>query len=317
MAVQGMESIVVRLFGRVGIIPAPVATTALTPLQGRCNDQLGNLQHVERLQQLGLAGGECCQGLAPATNLLLRVDQALLLTTERDEAPHQLPYVTSYLLCHPAISISRCAIFLPESIVVGNEYRPLLPRLIDMRRGFLREVIGNPYAVDQTLQQRIAGQPIGAMDAGAGNLSHRIEARHSCLPIGIDQDPTHTIMGRRGNGDQVGSQVQSILTAGRSNRGKTRPYTLSRQMPEIEVLAGRLFSDHLTQDGARDDIAWGQLGLFTVTWHKPLARMVAQISALATDRLRDQVGCAISHGQNGWMKLHKLQISQRRTRTPG
>src|SRR2546423_902505 len=90
--------------------------------------------------------------------------------------------------------------------------------------------------------------------------------------------------------------------------GETMMCLLRGNMTQIEILAISLLSHHLLQDGTCNDIPGSQFGLGTITRHKALASVIAQICTFTAHSLRDQVGRPIGN-QTRWMELHKLKIS--------
>ena len=82
-------------------------------------------------------------------------------------------------------------------------------------------------AKDQALQQRVAGEPIGAVDAGAGHLAHRVEARHRRARPGIHRHATHEIVRRGGDRDAVAGEIQAVARTDGGDGGEALARTRS------------------------------------------------------------------------------------------
>ena len=66
---------------------------------------------------------------------------------------------------------------------------------------------------DHRLQKRVAGQPVGAVKAGAGDLPAGEQALDGCFPAGVDRNPSAQVVGRRDDGDRVLRDVDSVFQA--------------------------------------------------------------------------------------------------------
>src|SRR5258706_14900943 len=130
------------------------------------------------------------------------------------------------------------------------------------------------------------------MHASAGNLSHRIQTINCRAAICIYHHSAHTVMGGRGNRQQISGKIKTVSTADSRDGGKTLMHALGGMMAQIQVLAIGSFDQHLAENRARNDIAWRKLGQWRISRHEPLARVIAQVSPLAAYSLRNQVRAA-------------------------
>ena len=76
------------------------------------------------------------------------------------------------------------------------------------------------FGVNDAFQQRIARHAIGAVQAGAGGLSHRIEARNIGMAITVYHNTAAGIVGRRHYRYRFTADIDTQLLAARHDGGK-------------------------------------------------------------------------------------------------
>src|SRR6185437_9757062 len=72
-------------------------------------------------------------------------------------------------------------------------------------------------AEHETLEQGIAGEPIGAVHSGVGGFSGRVQARKGGASREIGFYSAHHVMSRRGNRSHISGEIESIAQAGLVN----------------------------------------------------------------------------------------------------
>ena len=77
-------------------------------------------------------------------------------------------------------------------------------------------------AEDQALQQRVGGQPVGAVHAGAGHLAGGVEARQRGAARQVGEHAAHPVVGGRGHGHGRGGPVVASGEGGRRD-GREAP----------------------------------------------------------------------------------------------
>ena len=85
------------------------------------------------------------------------------------------------------------------------------PRAIDARsrgsrparRGSVERRARRARAEHEALAQRVGGQPVGPVQAGAGRLADRVEAGQRRAAVEVGGDPAHHVVGGRSDGDQL------------------------------------------------------------------------------------------------------------------
>ena len=72
---------------------------------------------------------------------------------------------------------------------------------------------GRPGAEHEPLEQRVAGQPVGPVHAGACHLASGEQCRNRRAAVEIGFDATHHVVRRRADGNPIARQVQTGLRA--------------------------------------------------------------------------------------------------------
>ena len=108
---------------------------------------------------------------------------------------------------------------------------------------------------DQRFQQRIARQPVRAVQAGAGDFADGIKAGDLRLAIHIRQHAAALVMRRRHDRDRFLGDVDAVLQAGLVNVRKTFDDEARRLVRDVEQHVIRAALLHLAVDRARHDVA--------------------------------------------------------------
>ena len=122
---------------------------------------------------------------------------------------------------------------------------------------FLAHGLARAGAEDQTFQQGIAGQAIGAMNAGAGGFSRGVEPGNVGASFEIGAHAAHGVVRGRTNGNQVRRDVDVVLQAGGVNARETFLDVARVEMSEVEIDDRVLGSAdfQFVHDGAGHDVA--------------------------------------------------------------
>src|ERR1022692_4230752 len=102
----------------------------------------------------------------------------------------------------------------------------------------LAHVLSSPCSVHQAFQQRIAGQPVGAVHAGTSHLPSGVETGQGSLPAEIGAHSAHSVVRRGTNGNQFGGNVDVVLHARGVNGGETFAHAVGMQVGEVEIHGG-------------------------------------------------------------------------------
>ena len=157
---------------------------------------------------------------------------------------------------------------------------------------------------DEALAERVGGQAVGAVQAGARALADRVEAGHRRRAVEVGDDPAHAVVRRRRHRARARSPDRGPPRAARSTTlGNSAGSTARMSRSTL----GRPLSSHLRPDRARHLVARREL------LDEALAVGVQQGGALAADRLGDQEAlAALDAGHGGRVELHELEVGERR-----
>ena len=109
------------------------------------------------------------------------------------------------------------------------------------------------------LQQRVAAEPVGAVQAGRGDLAAGVEIPDVRPGRGVRLDAADHVVGARPDGDQVVTDVDVEALAQLADQRESLGEVLLVDMPHVEVDVGRVGLAHLLEDRPADHVARGQL----------------------------------------------------------
>ena len=139
-------------------------------------------------------------------------------------------------------------------------------------------------AEDQAFEQRVGGQAVGAVDAGAGGLSGGVEAGQSGAAEEVGADAAHQVMRGGADGDEVAAEVERVARQDGADAGKAVVQIDALDVAHVEMddtgfSGGRAHA--LAGDGAGHHVAGSQLEQRMIALHEALAAVVEQDCALA------------------------------------
>ena len=179
------------------------------------------------------------------------------------------------------------------------------------------EHLGDPAREDQSLEQRVGGEPVGAVHAGAGDLAGGEQAGHDGLAVEVGGDAARRVVAGRGDRDQLGHRVDAVRSGRwRGSSGTASPRIVGAEVPGVEPHVRAALLVHPPRDRLGDHVARREVGELVLALHEAVALAVDQEGALAAHRLGDQrllpagVGAELHHGR---VELHELQVAQHRT----
>ena len=183
-----------------------MAAAALLAAQRRARDQAcdrDDARRAPRRRVERLAAGDPRIHLAPQRiQHGERAAQSFAIAKQADLAPHQIlhfrnrdgaPALVGRLA--PAVT---CRVELDDLLRLD---RPLARRIVAHRTP-------GAGAEDETLEQRIARQPVGAVHAGAGDLARRVQTRNRGAPVDVGLHAAHDVVGRRPDRDAIAREIQ-------------------------------------------------------------------------------------------------------------
>ena len=172
--------------------------------------------------------------------------------------------------------------------------------------------MARPAAERDRLHQRVAAEPVGAVDGDARDLAGGVQPLDLGETPVVGLDATHVVVGARPDGDRRVDRVDAGVGHRELARaGQLGEDLLGAEVPEVEVdgavdAATRLDLGRL---GARDDVARGELERVRgVALHEALAVLVDQVATLAAAALGDQDPARVHRRR---VELHELDVLQR------
>lgn len=174
------------------------------------------------------------------------------------------------------------------------------------------DVGGDALGVDQALQEGVGGEPVGAVDAGAGDLAARVQTGDGRTAPGVRTHASGGVVGGRGDRDGLGDRVDAVGAAGGEDRREAVLPHVGAEVPGVQVHMLGVLLLHAPHDALGDDVAGGELGQFVLAGHEAHAARVDQVGALAADRLRDERLLALgvrAEEQHGRVELDEFEVA--------
>ena len=169
----------------------------------------------------------------------------------------------------------------------------------------------------QALEQRVAGQTVGAVQAGAAHLADREEPRHVGGAELIHQHAAAGVVRRWHHGDRLAGDVDAEALAAPGNGREVRLDELRRAVRDVQIHAVLTGALHLVVDGAGDDVSGRELAELMEAVHEALAVFQREHTAFAAHRFRDQKRLGVGVEQAGRVELVELHVADAATRPPG
>ena len=179
--------------------------------------------------------------------------------------------------------------------------------------GFLESAMGQ----DESLQKRIAGQAIRAMQTGAGHFPNGIKAAQAGFAIEIGLHSAALIVSGRNDRDGLGGDVDAVAETGLVNGGEPAFQKIRRLVRDVEKDALAAAAFHFGVNGPGHNVAGCQLLLRVVVFHEPPALGVEEDSALAPHGLGNKEGLGLGMEKAGGMKLNELHVGDHGPGPPG
>jgi len=122
--------------------------------------------------------------------------------------------------------------------------------------------------INHGLQQGIAGQPVRAVQSGAGHFAAGEKTGEGGPAVMIDRHAAADVMRRRNNGDGIGRHVDAVLQAALINIGEAVDDEIFFQMRHIQqhVLVAGFFDFRV--DGFGHDVPRGQAAHGMIFFHE-------------------------------------------------
>ncbi len=179
------------------------------------------------------------------------------------------------------------------------------------------DVSGYPRPVDQALEQAVGRQPVGPVQARAGNFAGCPQAGKRGPARCVDRHAPDHVMGARADRNGVARDVQVEALAEAVDSREPLANEIRVKVREIEINVGMKSSGHLAGDRQRHFVAGGKLGQGMILGHEPVAVLVPQVGPFAAQGLGQEMPRRAGHVEHGRMKLHELHVAQLDPRAVG
>ena len=169
-------------------------------------------------------------------------------------------------------------------------------------------------------EQRVAGQAVGAMQAGAGHLAHGVQTGQVGAARQVGQHAAAGEVGGGHHGDRLLGDVDAQRRAVREDVGEVLLQKRGALVRDVQVYAVQAVFLHLEVDGAGHHVARGQFGARVVVEHEARAAGRGgqqQSAAFAPHRLADEEGLFVRVVQACGVELDELHVRHAAACTPG
>ena len=150
--------------------------------------------------------------------------------------------------------------------------------------GFLRGAMG----ADERFEERIAGETIGAVQAGAGNFADGEEPRQIRFTIDARGDAAALVMRGRDDRDWFLGDVDAVTEASGIDIRKTFHDEARGLVRDIEEDVFVAAAFHFAVNGAGHNVARSKGPELMILRHEFFAAQRAKNAAFATDSFRDE-----------------------------
>ena len=155
----------------------------------------------------------------------------------------------------------------------------------------LRDVVGDAVREDEPLEQRVRGEPVGAVHAGARALPARVEPVDRGAPEQVGLDAAGRVVLGRGDGQQLGRRVEAELAAAGDDRGEALLEEVGAEVAGVEPDVVDVLVAHDVEDRPGDDVARREVGELVPALHDPRARRRRRGRRPRRARASEMSGC--------------------------
>src|SRR5581483_5247054 len=115
----------------------------------------------------------------------------------------------------------------------------------------------HPVAEDQPFEQRVGGQAVGAVDAGAGHLAAGPQAGQGGGAVDVGHHAPAEVVGGRRYRQPLPGRVETGVAAVGPDRGEAPGEVVDRRGVEPQVVEAPV--DETPGDGPGDDVPGGEI----------------------------------------------------------
>lgn len=184
------------------------------------------------------------------------------------------------------------------------------------RVGAVRDDVGrDALGEHQSFEERVGGQPVGAVHTGARDLAAGVQTGHGRPSPQVGADAAGGVVRGRGDRDRLVDRVDAVGPAGRQDGGEAPLPHLGAEVAGVEVHVLGAVQLRLAGDGLGDDVARGELRHLVLPEHEARTGRVDEVGALAPYRLRHQGLLALRPGaeeEDRGVELDELEVGDLR-----
>ena len=183
--------------------------------------------------------------------------------------------------------------------------------------GFAAHRQAGARAIDEAFEQGIAGESIGAMDAGAGDFAGGVEAGDGGSSVQIGGNAAHGVVGGGEDGAGLAVEVDAVSEAGGVDAGEAVFDEIGAAAGEVEQDVGSAVAFHFGDDGAGDDVAGGEVALRVIAFHEAFASEVEQAGAFAAEGFGEEEAGRAGDVEGGGVELDEFEVTDGGAGAPG
>ncbi len=166
-------------------------------------------------------------------------------------------------------------------------------------------------------EQRVAGQPIGAVQTGVGGLAHCVQPGQVGSPVEVGDHAAAGVVRGRNHGNGLARDVDAELQAARVDGREMLLQEGLAQVRGIQPHVVQAMLLHLEVDGAGDDVARRQFQPLVVRLHEARAVGQLELAAFAAQRLGDEEAALLRVVQTGRVELDEFHVADAAAGAPG
>ena len=168
----------------------------------------------------------------------------------------------------------------------------------------------------ETLEQRVRGEAVRAVQAVAGGLARGEESGHIGAAVEVGPHAADGVVRRGHHGDRRGAGIDAVAREERREAGEPPREALLAERARVEEDIRILGLREMLDDAAAHDVARRELGERMTPLHEAPARLVDEVRALAAHGLADERAPRAGHVERRRMELHELEVRHRGARAP-
>ncbi len=181
---------------------------------------------------------------------------------------------------------------------------------------FIGRVVRDPLSQDDRFQQGIAGQTVGSVQTGAGDLADGIQTGDRSASVDIGFDTAALVVRRRNDRDGFLGHIHTAVIAVLVNVGETLHQETGGFVSDVQADMIRAVFLHFFINGARHDIPGCQRKTGIVVLHELGAVQILEDSTFAADGLADEERAALGIIKTGGMELDEFHVGNGCARAP-